>query len=448
MKLTFCGGVGAVTGANFLLETGTTKLIIDCGLLQGTANADSFNRATFPYDPKTIQYLVVTHAHMDHIGRIPKLVKDGFRGEIVSTPQTMEIVRFMFDDALKILDEESRREGVLPLYEKGDVDLALSLWKPLPYHSSRALGEASVYFKDAGHILGSAMAEITAENKKIVFTGDLGNSPSPLLRDTEHLGTADYVVMESVYGDRNHETHEERHSKFKQTILDTIARKGVLLIPSFSLERTQVILYELNTFFEKEKVPQIPVFLDSPLASHVTSVYEHSRDVFNEKAQAEIRAGDDIFNFPKLKNTIRTEDSQAIHGTPNPKIIIAGSGMSSGGRVRQHEKTYLGDKNTTLLLVGYQAVGTLGRQLLDGTKEILIKGEKVKVHAKVDIVYGYSAHKDSDNLIKFIADMDPLPKKVFAVMGELKSSLFLVQRLRDYVGVDAVAPSEISSVEL
>ena len=209
-----------------------------------------------------------------------------------------------------------------------------------------------------------------------------------------------------------------------------------------------MILYELNDFFEKEKVPQIPVFLDSPLASHVTDVYRHSIEVFNTKARTQMEGGDDILSFPKLKYTIRVEESQAIHGSPNPKIIIAGSGMSNGGRITEHERTYLGDANTELLLVGYQAVGTLGRQLLDGVKEVNIRGEIVKVKAKVDIVYGYSAHKDSDNLIKFIADMKTPPKKVFAVMGELKSALFLVQRLRDYVGVDAVAPAGVSSVEL
>ncbi len=456
MKVTFYGGTGSVTGSNFLLEVLDSdnkklKILIDCGIMQGTITADSFNREPFPYDPSEIDFLIVTHAHMDHIGRIPKLVKDGFRGRIISTPPTKDISVLLFDDALRIIDSDSRRSGTLPIYEKKDVEDALSLWDKLEYHKTFNLSNGlSIYFRDSGHILGSAMVEISDGKIKTIFTGDLGNSPSLLLNDTEDIKDADYIIMESVYGDRNHEPKDERRNKLRDIIRETIENKKLLIIPAFSLERTQMILYEMNEFFENGELSQIPVFLDSPLAIKITKIYKEYSDYLNENVRKQIKEGDDIFSFPRLRSTSLSRDSEKIDITQNPKIIMAGSGMSSGGRIVHHEKDHVGDKNANILMVGYQAVGTLGRKLEDGAKSVKINGTDVQVRASILKIDGYSSHKDSDHLVSFVetASASGKLKKVFAVMGEPKSSLFLVQKLRDQLGVNAEYPEYGESVEL
>jgi metallo-beta-lactamase family protein len=455
MKLTFYGGTGSVTGANFLIESTEgdkkIKFLVDCGLMQGTAASDSFNRDPFPYNPAEIDFLIVTHAHMDHIGRIPKLVKDGFNGKIISTDPTKDMADILFGDALGIMDSESRKNGTLALYEKKDVEKALSLWQTVKYHEVFGLGGGiSINLKDSGHILGSAMVEVSDGEVKAVFTGDLGNSPSLILNDTEDITDADYITMESVYGDRNHAPKEERNQKFKDVINDTITNKKLLIIPAFSVERTQMLLYEMNEIFEKHQLPQIPVFLDSPLAIKITRVYEKYCSYLNKNVCGEIKSGDDVFTFPRLKSTPLSRDSEKIDLTPNPKIILAGSGMSNGGRIVHHEHDHVGDKNAIILLVGYQAVGTLGRQLEEGAKVVKIYDQDMEVKAQVLKIEGFSSHKDSDHLVEFIdtANKAHKLKKVFAVMGEPKSSLFLVQRLRDEIDVNAEYPEYGKSVEL
>ena len=451
-KVTFYGGVGTVTGANFLLSTDGCKLLVDCGLVQGSSQAENLNRSEFDYNPAEIDYLIVTHAHLDHVGRIPKLVKDGFVGEIISTPETKELAELILEDTVKVLVAEAQREGILPLYEVKDIAPALALWTTLPYHTKKDLKDGvSLYLKDAGHILGSAMVEIARGPNKMVFTGDLGNSPSILLKDTEDITDANYILMESVYGDRNHEPKEERTKKLKEVIEDTIKYKRTLIIPAFSLERTQMILYEMNELFESGGIKmRVPVFLDSPLAIKITGVYEKYTEDFNDKARADIKSGDDIFNFPGLKFIVQGGESKMIEKTPNPKIIMAGSGMSTGGRVITHEKYYMDNPDAEILFVGYQAAGTLGRQLQDGAKKVTIYGEEKEVHAKIDSIAGYSSHKDSDHLVEFVAKATEAGKlkKVFCVMGEPKSSMFLVQKLRDNLGVDAVYPEFKQTVDI
>lgn len=453
MKLTFYGGTGTVTGANFLLESkdGDLKILIDCGFMQGTSISDTFNREEFPYEPSEIDFLLVTHAHMDHIGRIPKLVKDGFSGRIISTPPTKDISELLFDDALKILDANARKTGILAPYDAHDFKKALGLWETIEYHKTLDLTEeVSIYLRDSGHILGSAMIEVKHNGVKTVFTGDLGNSPSLLLRDTEEIKDADYIIMESVYGDRNHEPKEERRNKLKDIIQETISNKKVLIIPAFSLERTQMLLYEMNNFFENNELTQIPVFLDSPLAIKITQVYHKYCNYLNETVCKEIKEGDDVFSFPRLKSTALSRDSEKISLTQNPKIIIAGSGMSNGGRIIHHEKDHVGDKNAIILLVGYQALGTLGRRLEDGAKKVNIYGEEIPVKAQILKIEGYSSHKDSDHLTEFVynASKNGNLKKVFTLMGEPKAALFLVQRIKDELGVDAKLPEYGETVEL
>lgn len=453
LQITFYGGIGAVTGANFLLEGESTKLLVDCGLLQGTIDAGEENMKPFPYDTKAISYLFITHAHMDHIGRVCKLVKDGFRGTIYSTPETKELSQVMLEDAIKVMEMNAKQalpgEEIPPLYGAADLSQAMSQWKVIPYHQETKINdEFSVYLKDAGHILGSSMYQFTYDAKKIVFTGDSGNSPAPLLKNTEAITDADYLVVDSVYGDRNHEPKAERDQRFRQIVIETIHAGGALVIPAFSIERTQVILYELNNLVENKQIPSVPIFLDSPLGQKVTEIYARTSRDFNLGVQDEIKRGDNIFNFPKLSITHGSRDSQAIASIPNPKIIIAGSGMSSGGRVVWHEMQFLPDPKSTVLLMGYQALGTLGRRIQDKPKEVEIKGSMIPVNARIEMISGYSSHKDSDGLVDLVADTAEKVKRVFVVMGEPKSSVYLVQRLRDELDVDAIYPERGKPYEL
>jgi metallo-beta-lactamase family protein len=442
LKITFHGGVGTVTGANFLLQSESTNILVDCGLFQGSEEASQRNYEAFPYNPSTIDVLFITHGHLDHIGRVPKLVKDGFTGEIYSTPETKKLAALLYEDSIGIMESNKRKKGQEPMYDKNDVANTLSLWKEIPYHQSTQINDFRVFLKDSGHILGSAIIELThVSGQKIIFSGDLGNSPTPLLRETEMITDANYLVMESVYGDKEHESVKERSKKLEDVIESVVKRNGTLLIPTFSIERTQVILYEINNLVESRKIPQIPVFLDSPLGIKVTQLYKESQINFNKHIKEVISSGDDIFNFPGFKITPTAEESKDIWNIEGPKVIIAGSGMSHGGRIVHHEKKYLSDPKNAILFVGFQAAGTLGRRILDGNKEVLINDEKVTVNAEIRSIFGYSAHKDMHGLTVFVENTSHSLKKVFVTMGEPSASTFLTQRLRDYIGVDAINPT-------
>lgn len=448
LKVTFCGGAGAVTGANFLIESENKKFLVDCGLTQGEKVADDVNWEPFSYDPKTIDILFVTHGHIDHIGRIPKLINDGFDGKIISTIPTKEIAEVMFADTAHILSRDEEH-GLASIYSEENIKKALNLWETIDYDQKLNVDHGFQFsFKDSGHILGSGMLEIIFNSKKIVFTGDLGNSPSPLLRDTEKLSGVDYLFMESVYGDRNHENREDRKNKLMEVIKENYNKKGTLIIPTFSLERAQELLYEINTLIEWNLIPKMPIFLDSPLAIKLTAIYEKYEKYFNPHALKLIKGGDEIFDFIGLKMTSETEESKAILNVPGPKIIMAGSGMSNGGRILHHEINYLPHKENTILLIGYQAVGTIGRSIENGSKTIHIMGEEVNIKANVEKISGYSGHKDSDHLVEFVADTASTLKKVFLLMGEPKSSMFLAQRLKDNLGIKAFTPSVGEYVEI
>jgi metallo-beta-lactamase family protein len=450
LKLTFAGGTGSVTGANFLLEGEEKKFLIDCGLAQGSKEAEQSNLQPFIYDPSTIDALFITHAHIDHIGRIPKLIHDGFKGVIYSTIPTKDITALMLEDTANILTHTKHDDtGMLKeIYTKENIDKAIASWQVIDYHQDLKIGNFIFRYRDAGHVLGSGMLEIIYNNKKLIFTGDLGNSPSPLLRDTEPIKNVDYLIMESVYGDRNHIARNERRIRLQETIQDNYKRKGTLVIPTFSLERAQELLFEMDQMVEHDRVPEMPIFFDSPLAIKLTSVYAKYSRYFNDFARKQIGDGDNIFNFPGLKFTLLTEESKEIIHEHNPKIVIAGSGMSNGGRILHHEANYLPNPNNTLLLTGYQAEGTLGRIIQDGAKTVHISGQEIAVQANIVFIDGYSGHKDSDHLVEFVAQTADTLKKVFVVMGEPKSSLFLTQRLRDHLGLEAFAPQQNDVVEL
>lgn len=458
-RVTFYSGVGTVTGANFMLDTGKSKILIDCGMVQGEKFAMEENAQPFAYDISSIDALIITHAHLDHVGRIPKLVKDGYEGPIYSTPETRQLAELVLNDAVGILAIEAKQNEVVPMYGIEDVEAVFPLWKTIPYHQDAQItDDVSVFLKDAGHILGSAMIEVRIRKQgegnvgngeiKVLFTGDVGNSPAPLLRDTESVGDVDYMVTESVYGDRNHEDRATRSQQFEKIVNDTLARGGTLVIPAFSIDRTQVLLYELNNLVEQKKIPSVPVFVDSPMAIKATEVYQESARLFNDHVRSQIAGGDNIFNFPHLQFTVSQNESRDIERLQGAKIILAGSGMSVGGRVLSHEEDFLPDPKNTILLVGYQTTGSVGRQLADGAKKVTIHGRTVKVKAHVEALYGYSAHKDSDHMVEFVATATNRLQKVFVVMGEPKASMHLAQRLNDELVVKAMVPERGVGYEL
>ena len=437
-----------MTGANFLLEIDGRKILVDCGLTQGDKMTDEVNWEPFMYNPKEIDILFITHAHVDHVGRIPKLIKDGFRGKIYSTEPTKALALPMLEDTVDILSKNTDL-GLNEIYTKESIKLALSFWHGFSYKERiKITDNVEVNLLNAGHILGSAMVEFFYNGQKILFTGDLGNSPSMLLPDTEKVTDADYLIMESVYGDRNHESRDNRRKFLEETIEDNYKRRGTLIIPTFSLERSQELLFELNALVENSRIPIMPIFLDSPLAIRLTDVFRQYKNYFNETAQKAMSHDKYLFDFPGLHNTLKSEESKMIGNVPNPKIVVAGSGMSTGGRIVHHEKHYLPDSNNTILLTGYQSVNTPGRLIREGLKNVRITGENVPIRAHIVKISGYSGHKDSDGLLSFVEDMQDKVKKIFVVMGEPKSSMFLVQKLKDNLGLEAFAPNLGDSVIL
>jgi len=450
-KIGFYGGVGDVTGANFLLEMHGVKILIDCGLIQGLPKNIDPNYEVFGYNPAEIDFLFVTHAHMDHIGRIGKLMKDGFKGKIYSTKATHDLSVLMLEDALNINQMQAERKNIKPMYHESDLEHAHRNWETLEYKEVFAVhDQISVTSHNTGHILGSCAYVFTntLTGERITFTGDLGNSPNPLLQNADTDFETEYMVMESVYGDREHEEIENRKQILKHIISKVVKRGGVILMPVFSLEKTQMLLTELNELVEQKLIPEVPIFVDSPLAIRLTEVYVQNTKFFNEAIQKQITAGDDVFNFPKLKFTYTKSDSEQIDRVRGAKIIISASGISEGGRITSHEKRYLPNKDNALVLIGHQILGSLGRRILEGQKEVYIDGTDVPVNAEIIQVNGYSSHADCSQLLEYVEAVGIKLKKVFVCMGEPKASFFLSQRIKDYLDIDAVVPSEGDSVEV
>ena len=446
IKLKFCGGAGIVTGACYLLETPKTKILVDCGMFQGSRFSEILNEDKFPFDPKEIDAVLLTHAHIDHIGRLPKLLKEGFKGKIFGTPPTIDFARALLADAEHIMRIEAEKEGWQPIYSLKDVDAVFPLTEMIGYEQTIQISEdLSCRFQNAGHILGSSIIEVfiikeDGSKTKVVFSGDLGNSPAPLLNKTKDIAEADYVIIESAYGDRMHGSRDETQGILEDVVEETIKAGGVLIIPSFATERTQELLYELNKLVENGKIPRVPVFIDSPLAIKITEIYKKYPEFYNQEAAQLIKSGDEIFNFPGLKFSETIEQSKQINAVHPPKIIVAGSGMSHGGRVLYHEKLYLPDPKSAILMIGYQIAGSIGRRLLDGEQIVRIHGSDVHVRARVIQVSGYSAHADQKQLIQWLEPMRLSLKKVFVVQGEENASSVFAGLVMDKLAVSAVAP--------
>lgn len=453
MKLFFHGGARMVTGANYLLETGDkgqeTRILVDCGLHQGSRFCERHNWEPFQYSPSEISAVFVTHSHVDHIGRLPKLVKDGFKGTVYSTSPTRDFSELLLLDSQHLLSEEARHFKKPELYSIEDVDRLMKQWRAVEYHEEIRIGPLSATLWNAGHILGSSFVAVEAEGKKILFSGDLGNSPAPLIGPWETYGAgATHCLVESTYGDRIHEDLPQRKEILEDLIEDTVKNRGTLMIPAFAMERTQELLFEIDDLVDHGRIPSVPIFLDSPLAIKLTEVYKRNEKFFDPGAKGLVKSAEHIFNFRGLKTALTTEESKAINNAPPPKVIIAGSGMSHGGRILHHERRYLPDPKSTLLIVGYQAQGSLGRQILDGADSVRMFGEEVSVRCRVKAIGGYSAHADQTQLLRWLEPLRLSLKELFVVQGEEAASRALAQRVVDELAIKTEIPTPGQEVVL
>lgn len=441
MQISFHGATREVTGSCYLVQTPTTRLLVDCGMFQGGAFCEAKNLKAFDFDPSTIDAVVITHAHLDHTGRLPRLVKEGFKGPIYLTPPTGDLAELVLADAYQIMMEDFKREYRPPLYDEEHLQQAIHQFKHVDYSRSFVIGNLTVRFRDAGHIFGSAFIEITEKGgARATFSGDLGNKDVPILRPTAQLAETDVLVMESTYGNRVHEDESTREVKLKAVIQRTIRQKGVLLIPAFAIERTQQLLYEMNHLVERRLIPPTDVYLDSPMAIKATKVIEAYPQYYDPEALQLVSHGDNLFDFPGLHICSTRDQSKEINEAAWPKIIISGSGMMNGGRILHHLIRYLSNDKSTLLIIGYQSPGTLGHKLYRGDKTVQVLGEQVHVRAHVMSIGAYSAHADQKMLVSWIQAAARKPAQVYCTHGDEGAAAALMTRLRQELGVDAHVP--------
>lgn len=466
MNITFLGATKTVTGSNFLIEGAGKKFLVDCGMYQGKATDEMENEAAFLYDVNDIDFMLLTHAHIDHSGRIPKLYNDGFRGPVYATKATCDLCSIMLPDSGHIQEQENewknnkrKRKGQKqqpPLYTAEDAIKSLEIFKPVKYDQIIDIDEnIHVRFNDAGHMLGSAIIEIWVDEDgkttKTVFTGDLGNNDIPLLASPTMIEDADYLVMESTYGGRLHVGTEDKAQMFLDIVSETLDNGGTVVIPSFAVGRTQEILYELNMIKEEkskdpkfqaeyEKLMKVPVYVDSPLAISATEVFRDNEDLFDDETKEIMKRGDNPLEFTGLKFTRTADESKALNEREEPSIIISASGMCEVGRIKHHLKHNIWNPKSTILFVGYQAPGTLGRTIVDGAKKVKIFGEEFSVSARVEYIEGYSGHADQEWLLNFIYSFIKKPKHIFLVHGEPNGQLVLKNKIVDSTEIPVTIP--------
>lgn len=460
MDIQFFGAAKIVTGSNYLLTTTNHKILIDCGMFQGNKEKERMNFEDFPYDVSDIDYMILTHSHIDHSGRIPKLVKDGFRGKILCTKPSYDLCSIMLLDSAKIQESDAMWENkkrnragkppIEPLYSMKDAEESLNYFDSYFYNQRIRLNdEITIRFKDAGHILGSSIVEVWVseeeETTKIVFSGDLGMPGRPIIRYPEYIREADYLIIESTYGDTNHAPFEESTEELIEIINRTALRGGTVIIPSFAVGRTQELIYELNKYYEynpeMEEHMKIPIYIDSPLAINATAVFQKNSSSFNEEAQGLILKGDNPFSFTNLRYVKSTEESISLNKAKYPKVIISSSGMATAGRVRHHLKHNLWDSKNSLVFVGYQAEGTLGRILLDGAKKVKLLGEEIDVQLEIYDLEGFSGHADQKTLLDWIDNFKQKPKKVFLVHGEEEPANVLSALIQEKFNIETIIPN-------
>ncbi len=455
MKLYFYGADRAVTGSCHCVTVNGKKILVDCGLQQGR---DELDNTLLPFAANEIDYVLVTHAHIDHSGRIPLLVKQGFQGEILTTRLTARLLEIMLLDSANIQEsdaeymnrkgERAGREPVEPLYTIADAEAALQYLRSCDYHETVELCEGvEVTFTDAGHLLGSASITMVLTEgdvmKTLVFSGDIGNESQPILRAPEYLKHADYVLMESTYGNRNHEGDWNYEGRLAEIIDETIGNGGNVIIPSFAVGRTQELLYFIRRIKEQglvKSVPDFAVYIDSPLAKAATSIFCGDVRGYVDEDSLELSTDDKhMFSFPNLHMVESGEESKQLNADPTPKVIISASGMCDAGRIRHHLKHNLWRYNCTVVFVGYQVPGTLGRRIIDGAESVKLFGEEVAVRAKIINFKGLSAHADHNGLVRWVQSFDPKPEKVFVVHGDEDIAPAFADELRS-LGFTADAP--------
>lgn len=464
-KLTFFGAAQNVTGSCYLLESNGTRILVDCGLYQ-ERDFTHRNWDPFPVDPAGIHAMVLTHAHLDHCGRIPRLVQQGFAGSIFCTSATAEIASIVMRDAGKIQEEDMAykkrrhaKEGRTsphpyePLYTKADAEEAEKLLKSVSFeHEVEVVAGITATFIEAGHILGAASVRMrvheNGSDRTILFSGDIGRNDMPILRDPQPVGRADYALLESTYGNRIHERNDDIPDRLAAVVNAALAAGGNVVIPSFAVERTQDVIYHLYNLLKAGKIPQVPIFVDSPMAIRVTDVFMKHPELLDEEAKAIHDAGKSIADYPGLKLTRSVEESKAINRMPGTSIIIAGSGMCTGGRVKHHLVSNIMRPESTVLFVGYQAVGTLGRHVVDGAEEVRILGGDYAVRAKIVKMGGFSGHADQRELLAWMGAVEGPPQQVFITHGELDAARTLAGLVRDELGLPATVPAYQDSVVL